>query len=125
MNVNDVQALCSGFPGSSAEAVGPPSNVLVYAIGVKQFAYFKNSDPEKWRFSIRVTPDRFVELTDIPGVKPARYMGRFHWVTIVDVRRFPADYLRELIAWSYDKAVGSLPKRERPKPANRPPGALA
>lgn len=116
MKVNDVKALCSGFPGSSAEAVGPPSNVLVYAIGGKQFAYFKTSDPEKWRFSIRVTPDRFVELTDIPGVKPARYMARFHWVTIIDVRHFPPDYLRELITWSYDKAVANLPKREQPQP---------
>ena len=46
----------------------------------------------------------------MPGVKPARYMGRFHWVTIVDVRRFPEDYLVELVQWSYDKAFSSLTK---------------
>lgn len=84
--------------------------MLVYAVGGKQFAYFKLSDPEKWRFSFRATPERFLELTGIPGVKPARYMARFHWVTIVDVRSVPATYLRELVDWSYRRALASLPK---------------
>ncbi len=89
---------------------GPPSNVLVYYAGGKKFAYFKTSEPEQWRFSIRTTPERFLELTDVPGIKPARYMGRFHWVTIVDVSTVPFEYLQELISWSYAKAV-TRPKR--------------
>lgn len=35
---------------------------------------------------------------------PARYRGRWHWVTIVKVEAFPAAYLRELVAWSYHRA---------------------
>ncbi len=108
MDINGVKRHCQQYPGATAALSGEPSNVLVYKVGDKTFAYFKTSDPEKWRFSIRTTPDRFLELTGIPGVKPARYMGRFHWVTIVDVRAFPADYLKELISWSYDKAFASL-----------------
>ncbi|MES2151624.1 MAG: MmcQ/YjbR family DNA-binding protein [Pseudomonadota bacterium] len=94
--------------GASETLHGAPSNILVYKVGDKTFAYFKTSEPEKWRFSVRVTADRFVELTGIPGVKPARYMGRFHWVTIVDVRSFPADYLTELVQCSYRRAFESL-----------------
>ena len=60
-----------------------PGNILVYSVAGKTFAYFKTSEPEQWRFSFRVTADRFLELTDMPGVKPARYMGRFHGVTII------------------------------------------
>ena len=90
-----------------------PSNILVYAVGDKKFAYFKTSEPEKWRFSIRVSPDRFVELTGMPGIKPARYMGRFHWVTIVNPHSLPAKYLVELIDWSYHKALGSLSRVQR------------
>jgi predicted DNA-binding protein (MmcQ/YjbR family) len=87
---------------------GEPSNFLVYSVGGKKFAYFKTSNPEKWRFSMRVTPDRFIELTDVPGVKPARYRGRYHWVTIVNVDSFPAAYLTGLVEWSYQKAFASL-----------------
>ena len=113
MDVAEVKTHCSGYAGAASELLGPPSNVLVYSVEGKQFAYFKTSEPEMWRFSIRVSPDRFLELTDMPGVRPARYMARFHWVTVVDVRTVPAAYLLELIAWSYHKAVASLPKRQQ------------
>ena len=85
MDVTAVKELCSRYPGASSKLYGSPSNVLVYYAGGKKFAYFKTSEPEQWRFSIRTTPERFLELTDFPGIKPARYMSRFQWVTIVDV----------------------------------------
>jgi len=110
MNVEQLKTLCREFVGSTETFHGEPSNILVYSVGGKNFAYFKTSEPEKWRFSTRVSPDRFVELTDIPGVKPARYMGRFHWVTFAKVNQFPAPYLAELVEWSYRKALGSLSK---------------
>lgn len=113
MNIQSLKALCRRFPGAEERLHGPPSNILVYRVGDKFFAYFKTSDPERWRFSIKVTPERFLELTDQPGIKPARWMGRYHWVTIVDVKRFPDDYLRELVAWSHRAALEKLSRRKR------------
>jgi len=113
MNVAQLKAFCRAFPGATETLHGEPYNFLVYSIGGKKFAYFKTSQPEKWRFSTRVAPDRFIELTDVPGVKPARYRGRFYWVTIVHVQRFPASYLTELVEWSYQRALTSLSKAKR------------
>ncbi len=113
MNTKQLKQLCSKFPGATDTLYGEPSNILVYEVDGKKFAYFKTSAPEQWRFSLRVTPGRFVELTDQPGVKPARYMGRFHWITIVDVSRFPAAYLAELLENSYQRAVDALPKAKQ------------
>jgi predicted DNA-binding protein (MmcQ/YjbR family) len=110
MNVKQLKEFCIGFCGADETLYGDPSNILVYSVGGRTFAYFKTSNPERWRFSTRVTPDRFIELTDFPGVKPARFRGRFHWVTIVAVHRFPAAYLTELVEWSYQTALGSLSK---------------
>ncbi len=115
MDTTQLKAFCGKFPGTAATLHGHPSNVLAYSAGGKQFAYFKTSEPEKWRFSIRVTPDRFVELTDVPGIKPARYMARFHWITIVTPSCVPPTYLAELVEWSYLKALGSLSKARRDK----------
>ncbi len=115
MNTLQLKRFCSEFPATMVKLHEDPSNVLVYSVGGKFFAYFKTSEPERWRFSFRVTPDRFLELTDMSGVKPARYMGRFHWVTVVNVQTLPTDYLRELVAWSYQRAVESLSKRTRAK----------
>ena len=104
MNVRQLQALCTRFPDSKRTRYGEPSNFLAYSVRGKDFAYFKTSAPERWRFSVRVTPDRFLPLIDIPGVKPARYRGRWHWVTIVEVARFPTAYLKVLVRWSYWRA---------------------
>ena len=135
MSRPQLQALCRGLRGTFETLHGEPYNFLVYTIGGVKFAYFKTSEPERWRFSVRVAPDRFVELTDVPGidpifaarlprkvplsdtdvpgVKPARWRGRYHWITIVKVRHFPADYLGELVEWSYRKALHSLPRRRQ------------
>ncbi len=113
MDVDAVKEHCSRYPGGSSKLYGPPSNVLVYYSGGRKFAYFKTSEPEQWRFSIRTSPDRFLALTDVPGIKPARYMARYHWVTIVNVSSVPEDYLQELIEWSYARAVARPTKKSR------------
>ena len=108
MNVAQLKGFCRSFAGATETLHGEPYNFLVYAVGNRKFAYFKTSNPERWRFSTRVSPDRFIELTDVDGVKPARYRGRFHWITIVKVQEFPASYLTELVECSYHRALGSL-----------------
>jgi predicted DNA-binding protein (MmcQ/YjbR family) len=110
MNVTQLKAHCLAYRGATEWLHAPPVSVLSYKVGDKTFAYFKTSEPERWRFSVRVPSDLFLSLTDMPGVKPARYMGRFHWVTIVDVAKFPPDYLQELVQGSYARALASLSK---------------
>ena len=113
MRVQEIRSMCKSFPGAIELEQGDPSNILVYKVANKKFAYFKISEPEKWRFSFRVSPERFVELTDLDGVQPARYMHRFHWLTIVNVENFNFDYLKELVSGSYNKAFSSLKKYEQ------------
>jgi len=113
VTLQQLKKFCAALPGATEKTSGAPNNVLVYYVGGKCFAYFKTSEPEKWRFSIRVATDRFVELTGMPGIKPARYMGRYHWVTVVKVDSVPSDYLTELVEWSYRKALSSLPRKKQ------------
>jgi len=113
VNVRQLKEFCRKLSGTQETLYGEPSNVLVYSVGGKKFAYFKTSDPERWRFSTKVTPERFIELTDFPGVKPARYRGRFHWITIVEVSGFPASYLTELVEWSYHKAFTRISREKQ------------
>jgi predicted DNA-binding protein (MmcQ/YjbR family) len=113
MDVDQLKAFCMSLPGASAHEHDAPANILVYSVGGKRFAHFKTSAPEQWRFSFKVPAERFLELTDMPGVKPARWLGRYHWVTVVDVRRFPAAMLRDGVRWSYGEALRKLPRKIR------------
>ena len=104
LNVAGLKDFCAGLRGATRRLYRDPYNILVFQVGGRTFAYFKTSDPERWRFSLRVTPERFVELTDVPGVKPARWRGRWGWITIVDVAKFPGDYLMTLVEASHERA---------------------
>ncbi|SDQ86129.1 Predicted DNA-binding protein, MmcQ/YjbR family [Pseudoxanthomonas sp. CF125] len=113
MDTKQLKEFCAQLPGAASQLHDAPANILVYSVGGKRFAHFKTSQPEQWRFSIKVSPDRFLELTDVPGIKPARWLARFRWITIVDVASVPDDYLCELVQWSYRKALDSLSKARR------------
>lgn len=54
-----------------------------------------------------------IGLAGMPGINPAKYMARYHWVTIVDVNSFPEEYPVELVQWSYHKAFNSLSRKKR------------
>lgn len=113
MDTRQLKAFCRRFPGAEPRLHPAPVNVLSWKVFDRTFAYFKTSEPERWRFSIKVTPERFIELTDVPGIKPARFMARYRWITIVDVRGVPEDYLRELVEWSYRAAVAKLSRKRQ------------
>ena len=108
MNIAQLKKFCRTFPGANERLLPDPYNILVYSLDDRNFAYFKTSHPEMWRFSVKVSPDRFIELTGVTGVKPARYRGRYHWITIVEVGHFPAGYLKELVEWSHRNALDGL-----------------
>ncbi len=111
MNVLEATEFCLSLSSVIERDSGHPANVFSFSVGGKKFAYYKTSEPEKGRFSMRVTPERFLELTDQTGIKPAKYMGRFHWITIVNIDFFDEEYLKDLVRWSYNRAVSSLSKK--------------
>lgn len=111
MDIQSVKDYCLSLAGSSIREEAAPYNRLVYLVGNKPFAYFKTSEPEQWRFSIRVSTESFIELTDQAGIKPARYMHRFYWITVVDVGAVNSEYLTQWIDYSYYKALNRLSKK--------------
>jgi len=110
MNREEVQNYCAAFTGVELKQKTSPKHFYSYYLFGKKFAYFEIDDSDKWEFSIRVAEDRFLELTDQPGIKPSKYLARYHWITIEQLESVGEEYLEELILWSYQKAMASLPK---------------
>lgn len=113
MDTAALKRYCRSLPGTTETLHAAPANILVFTVGGKRFAHFKTSEPERWRFSIKVAQERFLELTDQPGIKPARWLGHQRWITVVDVSAMPAAYLRELVQWSYRHALEKLSRRRQ------------
>jgi predicted DNA-binding protein (MmcQ/YjbR family) len=75
--------------------------------------------------SFKCDPGRFLELTDLPGVVPAPYLARAHWVQVADAKALADKQARELVARSHALIMAKLTRREREAiaaaPARRTP----
>lgn len=106
-----VRAHCLGFPGTT-ETVQWGNN-LVFKVGGKMFAV-TNLEPAKYCLSFKCSDEDFATLAERPGVAPAPYLARAHWVALETERAIPAGELKALLRTAYDLIVAKLPKSKRP-----------
>jgi predicted DNA-binding protein (MmcQ/YjbR family) len=67
--------------------------------------------PHKGRMSFKVDTDRFLELTDQPGMMPAPYMARAFWVSITEPERFGDAQTKTFVRRSYELVRSRLSKK--------------
>lgn len=63
--------------------------------------------------SFKVDEHRFLELTGLPGFKPAPYAARYHWVAVEHAKTLPLSELKALVTRSHELVAGKLPKKLR------------
>jgi len=83
MNIKNAKALCLSLRGAT-EDIKWETN-LVFSVGDKMFAVTEADDKAKG-ISFKVDDDRFLELTDRPGIIPAPYLARAKWVYVEDLK---------------------------------------
>lgn len=83
---------------------------LVFKIGGKMFAVTA-LDPGPVCLSFKCTPETFAELTERPGIIPAPYSARYHWVALESEDALPAAEIKRLIGESYELVLARLPKK--------------
>jgi predicted DNA-binding protein (MmcQ/YjbR family) len=84
---------------------------LVYSVAGKMFVVMCTIGPERGRFSFKVDTDRFLELTEQPGMMPAPYMARAFWVSVTEPERFARSELEGFVRRSYELVRANLPKK--------------
>ncbi|MEM9305623.1 MAG: MmcQ/YjbR family DNA-binding protein [Pseudomonadota bacterium] len=108
MKAAAVRAVCIGFPGAS-ETVQWGDN-HVFKVGGKMFCV--TGDAEDAGYSFKVDDDRFLELTDIPGLSPAPYLARARWVAVDPKACVLSDgELEDLLRGAYEIIRRRLPKK--------------
>ena len=110
MDVDFVRSVCLDLPQATEHVQW--GNDLVFKVAGKMFAIV-NLDPGPVRASFKTTPEKFAELTERPGILPAPYLARAHWVALERFRALPAAELRSRLEESYRLVVGRLPKATR------------
>lgn len=108
MNLTKAKACCRKLPGVT-EDIKWETN-LVFSVGGKMFAV-TGADGSERGISFKVDDDRFLELTDRPGIIPAPYLARARWVYIEDARAVSDAEAAELLRRSYELVFAKLTKK--------------
>ena len=87
---------------------------LVFSVGGKMFCVLDTAPAEaggSGRLSFKVEETRFLEFTDRPGIIPAPYMARAHWISLTRPDALPEAERDVLLRASYSLVLAKLPKR--------------
>jgi len=85
----------------------------VASVGGKMF-FAGGPEPGNWTgCSFKVEDHRFLELSDLPGLMPAPYAARYHWVKVNDAKALPLAELKALVTQSHALVAAKLPKKTR------------
>ncbi|MDE2427875.1 MAG: MmcQ/YjbR family DNA-binding protein [Burkholderiales bacterium] len=109
MNFIKARKFCAALPGVTSDIKW--GNVLVYSIGGKMFAATGAEGLDSQRFSFKVDDERFLELTDRPGVIPAPYMARAKWIKIAAADAIDDKEAQALLRRSYELVFARLTKK--------------
>lgn len=108
MTAAELRTLCLSLPGAT-ETIQWGDN-RVFKVGGKMFA-ISGYEPDSL-YSIKVDDGRFLELSDLPGFRPAPYLARARWVQVdVNECRLPSEHLEDLVRDAYEIIFRRLTKK--------------
>ena len=110
MNIEEIREYCLSFPGATEDIKWGAD--LTFCVGQKMFAV-TGMESTADGISMKSTPEKFAELTERPGIRPAHYVARYHWVTVENLDAVTTDELKNLIKHSYRLVFDKLQKKPK------------
>lgn len=108
MDFEKAKALCRTFPGCTEDVKW--ENNAVFSVGTKMFAVTSVDLPANG-ISFKVDDDRFLELTDRPGIIPAPYLARAKWVYVENAKALSDAEAAQLLRRAYEIIFAKLTKK--------------
>ena len=108
MDFEAAKDVCRTFPGCTEDIKW--DHDIVFSVGGKMFAATNASSPAEG-FSFKVEDDRFLELTDRPGIIPAPYLARHKWVYVAGDASMDDGEAAALLRRSYELVFAKLTRK--------------
>src|ERR1700685_3722669 len=110
MNVDSVRGYCLSFPQARENLQW--GETVCFKVAGKIFATL-SLDSVPPSLCLKCSPEKFAELCEQEGVKPAPYVGRYKWVLLERLDVLSDEELEDLIRQSYKLvAAKAKPKRK-------------
>jgi predicted DNA-binding protein (MmcQ/YjbR family) len=110
MNTDWVRDLCLSFPQTTEQIQWGDDLVFKVAGKIHAITVLK---PAKVWLCFKVSPEKFAELTERPGIIPAPYLARAKWIALETKDALLPDELTSLLRESHDMVVAKLPRKTR------------
>lgn len=108
MDIEAAKQLCRSFPGC-VEDIKWDAN-LVFCVGARMFCVTQ-VDASAGPISFKVEDERFLELTDRPGIIPAPYLARAKWVQVQPAAKLSDAEAAALLRRSYELVFAKLTRK--------------
>ncbi len=108
MDFEAAKALCRSFPGATEDIKW--GNDTVFSVGAKMFACTSADVPAEG-MSFKVDDERFLELTDRPGIIPAPYLARAKWIYVQNKKAMGDKEAAQLLRRSYELVLSKLTRK--------------
>lgn len=109
MNLETLRRHCLSLPHTT-EQMQWGDNV-VFKVAGKMFAVATVDAGASHQLSFKCDPETFAELVERPGIVPAPYMARNHWVALEEFSALRDREIEQYVAESYRLVVARLPKK--------------
>ncbi|MGH9544258.1 MAG: MmcQ/YjbR family DNA-binding protein [Terriglobia bacterium] len=105
MNVELIRRFCLSFPHATEKLQW--GDVLCFKVGAKIFVLLSLSSVPP-RLMFKCTPEKFAELVEQEDIVPARYVGRYKWVSLERLDALPGPEVKDLIEQSYEMVAAKI-----------------
>ena len=109
MDLERLRRHCATLPGATRDIKWGADEV--YSVGGKMFAVFWIENGRARTVSFKCDPERFLELTDLPGIVPAPYLARAHWVQVRPDTIVEQSAVQRLLDRSHARVMSRLPRK--------------
>ena len=108
MNIEWMRRHCLSFPHATENVQWVKD--LVFKVAGKMFAVAA-LEPGPHVYSFKSTPEKFAELIEQPGIVPAPYLARAHWVALETEDALTRAEAKQLLRQSYELVLAKVPKK--------------
>lgn len=107
MDVDWVCEYCLALPHTTEKVQW--ADDLVFKIGGKMYAVVALEPGDQW-LGFKCTPEDFVALVERPGIIPAPYLARAHWVSLETSDALSRTEVEHLLSQAYSLIFAKLAK---------------
>jgi predicted DNA-binding protein (MmcQ/YjbR family) len=110
MGIDWLREFCLSLPHTTEQIQWKDD--LVFKVGGKMYAVAAFEPGPHW-VSFKCSDDDFAELTERPGIVPAPYLARAHWIAIESETTVPRAEMAQLLSRAHALILSKLPKKTR------------